>query len=158
MNYSFFCLANSLSLWTILEYHPNGNLREYLETKTSLKTSVAFSLSVSLMEGLQYLHSSVTTGNDLKPGIAHRDIKSTNILVKSNNQCCIADLGLAVRQDKTGVDHIPMNKLSGTRRYLPPEILEQSMDFDKFESYKCADVYSVSLVLWEIFNCGKLCV
>ncbi len=28
-----------------------------------------------------------------KVAIAHRDIKSKNILVKSNLQCCIADLG-----------------------------------------------------------------
>ena len=28
-----------------------------------------------------------------KPAIAHRDLKSKNILVKNNGQCCIADLG-----------------------------------------------------------------
>ena len=28
-----------------------------------------------------------------KPAIAHRDLKSKNILVKSNHTCCIADLG-----------------------------------------------------------------
>ena len=33
----------------------------------------------------------------IKPGIAHRDLKSKNILMKSNNTCCIADFGLAVR-------------------------------------------------------------
>ena len=32
-----------------------------------------------------------------KPAMAHRDIKSKNILVKKNGYCCIADLGLAVR-------------------------------------------------------------
>ena len=28
-----------------------------------------------------------------KPAIAHRDLKSKNILVKRNGHCCIADLG-----------------------------------------------------------------
>lgn len=28
-----------------------------------------------------------------KPGIAHCDLKSKNILVKTNGTCCIADLG-----------------------------------------------------------------
>ena len=31
-----------------------------------------------------------------KPGIAHRDLKSKNILVKNNLTCCIADLGTIV--------------------------------------------------------------
>ncbi|KAH9498584.1 Bone morphogenetic protein receptor type-1B [Bulinus truncatus] len=29
-----------------------------------------------------------------KPAIAHRDLKSKNILVRSNGTCCVADLGL----------------------------------------------------------------
>jgi len=30
-----------------------------------------------------------------KAGIAHRDLKSKNILVKSSGACCIADLGMS---------------------------------------------------------------
>lgn len=36
-------------------------------------------------------------GAQIKPGIAHRDVKSKNILVKNNHSCCISDFGLAVR-------------------------------------------------------------
>lgn len=35
-----------------------------------------------------------------KPAMAHRDIKSKNILVKKNGSCCIADLGLAVKYNR----------------------------------------------------------
>lgn len=31
--------------------------------------------------------------------MAHRDIKSRNILVKGDLSCCIADLGMAVRYE-----------------------------------------------------------
>ena len=34
--------------------------------------------------------------------MAHRDIKTRNILVKTDGSCCIADLGLAVRFVRSG--------------------------------------------------------
>lgn len=48
--------------------------------------------------GLEHLHSKLRgTGAPVKPAIAHRDIKSKNVLVKRTGVCCIADFGLAVR-------------------------------------------------------------
>lgn len=66
-----------------------------------------------------------------KPGIAHRDLKSKNILVKSNGTCCIADLGLAVKYNASldCVDIAPNNKV-GTKRYLAPEV--RSFVFPQF--------------------------
>ena len=37
--------------------------------------------------------------NSGKPAIAHRDLKSKNILVKRDLTCAIADLGLCVRHN-----------------------------------------------------------
>lgn len=61
-----------------------------------------------------------------KPAIAHRDLKSKNILVKSNGTCAIGDLGLAVRHDVVSdtVD-IPLNHRVGTKRYMAPEVIYQ---------------------------------
>ncbi|XP_036195543.1 basic salivary proline-rich protein 4-like [Myotis myotis] len=52
-----------------------------------------------------------------KPGIAHRDLKSKNILVKKNGMCAIADLGLAVRHDAvTDTIDIAPNQRVGTKQ------------------------------------------
>lgn len=52
-----------------------------------------------------------------KPGIAHRDLKSKNILVKKNGTCAIADLGLAVRHESiTDTIDIAPNQRVGTKR------------------------------------------
>lgn len=52
-----------------------------------------------------------------KPAIAHRDIKSKNILVKKCDTCAIADLGLAVKHDSImNTIDIPQNPKVGTKR------------------------------------------
>lgn len=52
----------------------------------------------STISGIEHLHNAVRgTGSRKKPEIAHRDIKSKNVIVKRRGVCCIADFGLAVR-------------------------------------------------------------
>jgi len=62
-----------------------------------------------------------------KPAIAHRDIKSKNILVKLNGSCVIADFGLAVTHvQATGAMDVGTNPRVGTKRYMSPEVLEET--------------------------------
>ena len=56
-------------------------------------------MCISLLNGLSHLHSEIP-GASGKPAIAHRDLKSRNVLVKSDLTCAIADFGLAVRNDR----------------------------------------------------------
>ncbi|KFR07678.1 Activin receptor type-1C, partial [Opisthocomus hoazin] len=93
----------------------------------------------------------IAADNKGKPAIAHRDLKSKNILVKRNESCAIADLGLAVKHDSVlNTIDIPQNPRVGTRRYMAPEILDDVMNMNIFESFKRADIYSLGLVYWEI--------
>ncbi|XP_064926201.1 activin receptor type-1C isoform X4 [Columba livia] len=93
----------------------------------------------------------IAADNKGKPAIAHRDLKSKNILVKKNESCAIADLGLAVKHDSVlNTIDIPQNPRVGTRRYMAPEILDDVMNMNIFESFKRADMYSLGLVYWEI--------
>ncbi|EHH21399.1 hypothetical protein EGK_04455 [Macaca mulatta] len=93
----------------------------------------------------------IAADNKGKPAIAHRDIKSKNILVKKCETCAIADLGLAVKHDSIlNTIDIPQNPKVGTKRYMAPEMLDDTMNVSIFESFKRADIYSVGLVYWEI--------
>jgi serine/threonine protein kinase len=38
----------------------------------------------------------------------------------------------------------------GTRRYMAPEVLDETLNKTAFEAFKAADIYSFGLVLWEI--------
>jgi serine/threonine protein kinase len=53
----------------------------------------------SAAAGISHLHTEIT-GTRGKQKIAHRDIKTKNILVKRDLTCVIADFGLAVRYDR----------------------------------------------------------
>ncbi|TGZ66004.1 hypothetical protein CRM22_005594 [Opisthorchis felineus] len=167
-------------LWMITQYHSAGSLYDYLQRNT-FPVSVGLLLAVSSAKGLCYLHS-VIAGVHGKPAIAHRDIKSKNILVQANGTCCIADLGLAeVHHASNGTSFFPCpNYKVGTKRYMAPETLSilctayaafedystsSGMSKHKtllddtvcppklsFEMLKAADVYAFSLVLWEVLR------
>ncbi|XP_022103298.1 activin receptor type-1-like isoform X2 [Acanthaster planci] len=136
-------------LWLITHYHEFGSLYDYLN-RNILDPKMAIRLALSAASGLVHLHTEICCNNS-KLAIAHRDIKSKNILVKENHTCCIADLGLAVLHTrKTDQINLGVNTRVGTKRYMAPELLEETMNVAEFESFKRVDVYAFGLVLWEI--------
>ncbi|XP_065887204.1 TGF-beta receptor type-1-like isoform X2 [Dysidea avara] len=136
-------------LWMVFDYHPRGSLYDFL-LRNVITSEQLCTLTVSLASGLEYLHHEFKAGELKKPAIAHRDLKSRNILVKVNSTCCIADFGLAVSHDVSkDMVEITNNTKQGTKRYMAPEVLDETIDATQFESFKLADIYSLGLVLWE---------
>ncbi|KAK4300680.1 hypothetical protein Pmani_027133 [Petrolisthes manimaculis] len=133
----------------ITDYHPLGSLHDYLQ-KTTLNYYSMIRISHSTACGLCHLHTEIF-GTKGKPAIAHRDIKTKNILVKKNGECCIADFGLAVKyvSENNELD-FGTNPKVGTRRYMAPEVLTETINMTCFESLKMADMYAFGLVLWEV--------
>ncbi|KAK6490514.1 TGF-beta receptor type-2-like [Huso huso] len=136
--------------WLITAYHSQGNLQEYL-TKHIISWEDLWLLGGSLAEGLAHLHSDHTPCGRPKVAIVHRDLKSSNILVKNDLTCCLCDFGLGLRLDPLlSVDDLANSGQVGTARYMAPEILESRMNLENTESFKQTDVYSMALVLWEM--------
>ena len=81
-------------LWLLTEYHDNGSLMDHLKSHTVSLSELA-SIALSLVNGLLFLHSDVNG----KRAVAHRDIKSRNVLVRHVMTACIADFGLALILD-----------------------------------------------------------
>ncbi|XP_032792572.2 TGF-beta receptor type-1 isoform X1 [Daphnia magna] len=136
-------------LWLVTDYHENGSLFDFLN-RTTVDSTTMVRMALSIATGLSHLHMEIL-GTQGKPAIAHRDLKSKNVLVKANRTCAIGDLGLAVRYDAT-VDtvDIALNHRVGTKRYMAPEVLDETINTSHFDSFKRADVYALGLVYWEI--------
>ncbi|CAF1190004.1 unnamed protein product [Rotaria sp. Silwood1] len=148
----------------IFEWHPYGTLYDVLrenKNKQFITIEQLLQYSISLCDGLAHLHSIKYGTNDIcKPKMAHCDIKSSNILIKLNGDCCLSDFSLAVQCDPHtqiiqggGIERFYHRV--GTKLYMPPELLDRNskFNFDRINSYQQGDMYSLALVLWEIGNC-----
>ncbi|XP_051520552.1 TGF-beta receptor type-2 [Myxocyprinus asiaticus] len=136
--------------WLITAYHERGNLQDFL-SKHVVSWEELCRLGVSLARGVAHLHSDQTACGLAKVPIVHRDLKSSNILVKTDLTCCLCDFGLSLRLDNAmSPDELANSGQVGTARYMAPEVLESRIDLENIESFKQADVYSMALVLWEI--------
>ncbi|XP_021325399.1 serine/threonine-protein kinase receptor R3 isoform X3 [Danio rerio] len=140
---------SSTQLWLVTHFHELGSLYDFLQYST-LDPEGCLRMCLSIASGLVHLHTEILSTQG-KPAIAHRDLKSRNILVKRNGQCCIADLGLAViHSQSTDYLDVGTNPRVGTKRYMAPEVLDETIRVDVFESYKQTDIWALGLVLWEI--------
>ncbi|KAM7535032.1 hypothetical protein Aperf_G00000100112 [Anoplocephala perfoliata] len=111
-------------LWLVTAYHEAGSLHDFLRSSEVLSHQVGLQLARSIAAGVAFLHSEVVGFHGKSP-IAHRDIKSKNILVMSNQEACLADFGLALVKDARtdGDSPPPASPFAGTKRYMAPEVL-----------------------------------
>ncbi|CEF59958.1 Thick veins protein [Strongyloides ratti] len=147
------CSVDSITkMLLITDYHSLGSLYDYLQNHNNLLIREGLSLAMTSACGLEHLHNKILgTGNNKKPEMAHRDIKSKNIIVKRQGVCCLADFGMALKND--GEKYLNNIKIKvGTRRYMAPELLNETLNPKNFECFKQSDIYSFSLVMWEIIR------
>ncbi|XP_066449884.1 anti-Muellerian hormone type-2 receptor isoform X2 [Eleutherodactylus coqui] len=145
----------------VFQHYPEGSLRNYLTGRTA-DWDTACRMAISLARGLAFLHSDILNEDISKPAIAHRDLSSDNILVTADSSCVITDFGLSVVLEECQTKKKPQDPavltMIGTLRYMSPEMLDGSLNLMSWEqALTQADVYSLGLLLWEIFSrCSDL--
>lgn len=153
-------LEDNIEYLLVLKLAPFGSLQDWLAANTAT-FEVYIKMARSIAGGLSHLHTAINVGNVMKPCIAHRDFNSRNILVKENLTCCISDFGFALKTfgpryewkgTMTLAEHKSLNEV-GTIRFMAPEILEGAVNLRDCETaLKQVDIYSLGLVLWELYT------
>ncbi|MBR4223053.1 MAG: protein kinase, partial [Victivallales bacterium] len=127
----------------------NGQtLRKYLDTlaeqyEAHIKANIALrehkmlrqrlEVFLKICDAMTYAHSK---------HIIHRDLKPENIMIGRFNETYIMDWGIAQKLEN-GTSYTP-STISGTPRYIPPELLnKQPID-------RRSDIYLLGLILYEI--------
>lgn len=113
----------------VFEYAEKGSLEDLIKSGLILSWDLRYEMAKEIIIGLDGMH---------KKDILHRDIKSGNILVTTDNHAKIADFGSATTK------MIRYRDLVGTPAYQAPECM-----FGPFYSEK-TDVYSFSRIVLEI--------
>ncbi|XP_024357689.1 serine/threonine-protein kinase 52 [Physcomitrium patens] len=121
----------------VVEFLAGGTLKDFLirHRRRKLSYKVVVELALDVARGLAYLHSQK---------IAHRDVKTENMLLDKQRRVKIADFGVARVEASNPKD---MTGDTGTPGYMAPEILD-----GKPYNKKC-DVYSFGICLWEVYCC-----
>lgn len=103
--------------YLVMEFLEGGTLREVVKIRGALETPRALDVVLQMLAGLEYAH---------RRGVAHRDLKATNVLISSTGVAKLVDFGLArvdaggdrvlgrMEQPRT-VDYAALEKLTGMR-------------------------------------------
>jgi len=119
-----------------MEYIKGEELSSLLRRIGSLPIDKAIQLARQICAGLNAAHD---------VGVLHRDLKPANIMIDGDGNARILDFGLASLSEE-----LPENELAaGTPAYMAPEQLEGK------EQTAATDVYSLGLVLYELFTSRK---
>ncbi|KAJ7575172.1 kinase-like domain-containing protein [Mycena floridula] len=119
----------------------NGNVMQYLEQNPGFSRINAVR---DIAAAMQYLH-------EHKPPIVHADIRGTNVLVLDNLQCCLADFGLSVIAESSGITGTSTASRAGSVRWMAPEILSLSTH-DAELNQTSRDIYAFACTFLEIYT------
>ncbi|HYE05063.1 MAG TPA: serine/threonine-protein kinase [Planctomycetota bacterium] len=125
--------------YLVMELVDGPSLGRILDSKTQLPPEAVIRLGIGICRGLAAIHAA---------GVIHRDIKPDNILVGSNAQPKITDLGLAKNYEDEDVTRLTATGVVvGTPLYVSPEAIR-----DPRTVTVAADIYSLGATFYHMVS------
>lgn len=117
------------TIFLIMEYLAGEPLRAKLKRLKAIPPNLAVHFLIQICSGLQYAH---------QRGIIHRDINSSNVIIRRDDRLKILDFGLACPIDARDFSSL------GTIAYMAPEQIEgDPMD-------QRTDIYAAGILAYEM--------
>lgn len=130
--------THARDIQALFEYMEGGDLRKWLrETRGGPQqcwSHVKFQIAIDIAEALRHVHG-------FQPPLVHRDLKSGNVMLEADIRAKLGDFGIARTQSSNATMTLGM----GTVRWLAPEVIKGSTDYDER-----ADIYAFGVVLSEL--------
>ncbi|KAK5864244.1 hypothetical protein PBY51_001203 [Eleginops maclovinus] len=141
-------LGNNRTLFLVMKNYPS-TLRQYLAVNQPSRRQGVLML-LQLLEGVHHL---------CREGVAHRDLKTDNILLELDSAGCprlvISDFGCCLSQ-RDGSLQLPFNSMwvsrGGNACLMAPEVSSASPGRASVIDYSKADGWAVGAVAYEIFG------
>ncbi|GCE22308.1 serine/threonine-protein kinase [Dictyobacter kobayashii] len=123
--------VDSNTPFLVLDYAPNGTLRQRYVPGTVLPLSTIVSYIKQIAEALQYAHDDK---------LVHRDIKPENILLGRRNEVLLSDFGIALMVQT--MQYQNLQDVAGTLPYMAPEQIQG-------QPRPASDQYSLGIIAYE---------
>ncbi|XP_019962079.2 serine/threonine-protein kinase PINK1, mitochondrial [Paralichthys olivaceus] len=141
-------LGNNRTLFLVMKNYP-CTLRQYLEVSTPGRRQGAL-MVLQLLEGVDHL---------CRQGVAHRDLKSDNVLLEFDSAGCprlvITDFGCCLAQRDSSLQ-LPFISSwvsrGGNPSLMAPEVITAVPGSDVVIDYSKADAWAVGAISYEIFG------
>ncbi|NWI66970.1 PINK1 kinase, partial [Todus mexicanus] len=141
-------IGHSRTLFLVMKNYP-CTLRQYLQDN-SPDVGLSTMMILQLLEGVDHL---------VRHGIAHRDLKSDNILVEFDSAGCpwlvITDFGCCLADENIGL-RLPFTSAyvdrGGNGCLMAPEVITASPGPGTVINYSKADAWAVGAIAYEIFG------
>ncbi|NWR77337.1 PINK1 kinase, partial [Centropus unirufus] len=141
-------IGHSRTLFLVMKNYP-CTLRQYLR-ENSPDVGLATMMILQLLEGVDHL---------VRHGIAHRDLKSDNILVEFDSAGCpwlvITDFGCCLADENVGL-RLPFTSSyvdrGGNGCLMAPEVITASPGPGMVINYSKADAWAVGAISYEILG------
>ena len=128
--------------YIVMEYVDGSSIRKIIKAKGRFDEQTALKIVLHVAEALQAAE---------KIKIVHRDIKPDNIMMTTDGEVKLADLGIA--KSNSGNENVELTNpqmMLGTIAYVSPE---QATDAQSVDSR--ADIYSLGVTLYEMLTAEK---